>query len=162
MRIIGLVALLYLSGCSIHWQDRQGFIQHRGLLWYQTTVTDRIRFFELQTVGFQLRLQPDDPGVSLGYRKLITLSAPPEPANAPGSEQGLLVSRQPDSKAALQLTKQIGLEAGGGRLGQRFSLGYDRTVMIEGPKPGESSITKIDFREQQPLATSVFQMRGGS
>lgn len=152
----------FLLACSFHWQDNKGNYQHRGFISYELTQTNSVQFYELQTIGFQLRMQPNDRGVTFGYRKYIALQPPLDVnQNEPKISSGFFISEENISNdAALLFKKQLGMEAGGGLLINGVSLGYDRIVIIEGPPKTVSIIKKIDYNENNPLETKVYQSTG--
>ncbi len=154
-----ILLIVLLSGCSFHWKDKQSVFQYRGFLWYSVIQTDRVQFYEMQTFGLQFRFHPEDNGISLGYRKYIALQPPlKRQADKTVNSSGFFMSTDTFSNdAALLFKKQYGLEVGAGLLINGVSLGYDQTVIIEDSTNDISMIKKIDFYEDDPFSTSVFQ-----
>jgi hypothetical protein len=163
IRSILILAVLSLSGCvAVHWRDQAGNIQHSGALRYSIIETDSARIFLTESLGLDLRLAPYDPGLSVGYRKY--LSVHPKPAGLPQDEQEgyfWIKESKPDVQG-LYLLKVVGTDLGFNLLCNGFTIGYDRTTIIVGPTPTESVMTKIDFAEDNLYATHYYFQPGAA
>lgn len=162
MKTFLLVYLLLTAGCSFHWKNSQGDFQHSGFVYYKQTQTARAQTFELQTFGLQFRFFPEDSGLSLGYRKYISLKPPLEnQVDKDIVARGVFMTTETISKnAAMLFRKQLGLEFGSGLLINGMTLGYDKSLII-GDSPNQvSMIKKIDFYENEPVLTYVYQSSG--
>lgn len=143
----------------MQWEGREGTLKNRGVLSYELIETKTAQVFVLENFGFHLRVDSIDPGFTVGYRKYIAVK--PKPQNLPESNSGGYWSVEEDvsKNGGLFFRKDIGLNLGFSRLTEGFSLGYDRKVMIKGPKAGDSQIGRIEFSEKDVHAT-VFEQEG--
>lgn len=155
-----VISCLSLTGCiAIHWRDGDGTIQHRGALHYSVIDTDSARIFVLKTIGLDLRLSSYDPGISLGYRKYIAVQ--PKPKGFPVSEESgyFGVKDSVTDHAGLYFKKVYGTDSGFNLISYGLTVGYDRIIMIVGPKVDESVTTKIDFSEDDLSRTRFDQYK---
>lgn len=151
-----------LSGCiAVHWRDQTGAIQHGGILHFSIVDTESARVFLTESIGLDLRLASNDPGLSLGYRKYIAVH--PKPAGVPVNAQGgyFWVKESTSDETGLYLKKIVGTDLGFNVISNGLTIGYDRTTVIVGPTPTESVITKIDFAEDDLRATHYTSQHGG-
>lgn len=161
-QLIPILLVFSLSGCiAVHWRDQTGGIQHGGVLHYSVVDTESARVFLTESIGLDLRLASNDPGLSLGYRKYISVH--PKPAGLPANEQGgyFWVKESASDETGLYLKKIVGTDLGFNVISNGLTIGYDRATVIVGPTPTESVITKIDFIEDDLRATQYTSQHGG-
>ena len=158
--VVSVCVCLLSYGCvSIQWEDKKGTLYNHGVLSFEVLNTKSAQVFVLENLGLHLRVDSIDPGFTIGYRKYIAVK--PKPENLPEStSSGYWTVEEGVSKnGGLFFRKDIGLHIGFSQLTEGFSLGYDRKIIIKGPKPGESQIGRIEFSEDEVNAT-VFEQEG--
>lgn len=162
-RLISILLLVFFSGgcIAVHWRDQTGAIRHGGAFHYSIVNTESARVFLTESIGLDLRIAPNDPGLSFGYRKYITVH--PKPAGLPANVQRgyFWVKESTSDEAGLYLKKIVGTDLGFNVISNGLTIGYDRTTTIVGPMPTESTITKIDFTEDDLRATQYTSQHGG-
>lgn len=159
------VTLLFLAlnGCiALHWRGQDGSVQHSGALHYSIIDTDSARVFVTESFGLDLRLALNDPGLSLGYRKYISVQ--PKPNDIPRSEQDgyFWIKESTSDDGGLYLRKVIGTDLGFNTISNGLTIGYDRTTIVVGPPLNKSVTTKIDFSENDLKSTHYLLQPGGS
>jgi hypothetical protein len=163
IRLILILAMLSLSGCiAVHWKDQAGNIQHSGTFRYSIIETNSAQIFLTESLGLDLRLVPYDPGLSVGYRKYVSVRQKPSRPPQDG-QKGYFWIKEPKSEVeGLYLKKVVGTDFGFNLPSNGFTIGYDRTIVIVGPTPIKSVITKVDFTEDSLYATHYYSQQGAT
>ncbi len=156
-----VLLLMSLGGClSVQWEDKDGVVHSLGLLHYSVVDTESAQVFVHQTLGLDLRLTSFDGGITLGYRKYIAVQPCAEKGCVQKSSQGFFRAEDQVTKGAgLFLRKSLGTELGLNPTSNGLRLGLYKQTLIVGPTFGESNITKIDFYENAPDATTFIRRR---
>lgn len=161
-RLIPILLICSLSGCiAVHWRSQAGVVQHGGILRYSIVDTESARVFLTESIGLDLRLVSHDLGLSLGYRKYITVHS--KPAGFPVQVQDgyCWIKESTADETGLYLRKILGADLGFTVMANGLTIGYSRASMIVGPTATESVITHIDFAEDDLHATQYTSHHGG-
>jgi hypothetical protein len=153
---------LSLGGCvAVHWEDAHGVVQHGGAIRYSMINSPHAHVLLVQSIGLDVRVGSHDPGLSIGYRKVITVQ-PHRSEESTGNEDGMFcVTDAAPSESGLFVKRVIGAELGFSLISNGLMIGYEHTAVVVGPSVSESVTTKIDFAENDLHATRYSSEPGG-
>jgi hypothetical protein len=153
--------LLYTSSCvSVQWRDSDGRLRSLGLVQTDTIDTGQAKVVVQRSAGLNVRLTSFDGGVTVGYRKQIGVQPCAPKSCSPGHATGLFWTTSDDSPAdGFFLRQAVGADIGFDTFQNGFRLGFNKQIIIFGPRADESVTAKVIFNEDHLEQTIYLEER---
>lgn len=167
-RVIGLTAnslsallLFFSSGCvSVQWRDGSGNLRSAGFIHQSSIDTGQAMVQVYRSAGLNVRLTSFDGGLTLGYRKQVSVHPCDTAGCIPGTQTAMFwtVDRGPQTEGLFN-RQMFGAEIGIDPLQNGIRLGYNRQSIVFGPRTNQSFIAKIEFSESELSKTIYLEER---